>query len=97
MNPFGEPEKATFSLGSLPKIHGWASFFVKNVFAYIIDYQSIKLCMRIFFRKNAENALSIGEKFLFLHTFSEGKGRRKEADSSFTLCRYNSVGRVADL
>ncbi len=50
-----------------------------------------------FFEKKGENALSIQEKGLFLHTFSERKGRQNKANRSFTSCRYNSVGRVADL
>ncbi len=50
-----------------------------------------------FFEKKEENALSIQEKGLFLHTFSQRKGRLNEANRSFTSCRYNSVGRVADL
>ena len=76
---------------------GWLLLWLKNGIIYNADFQQYNNISRIFFEKKAENALSIGEKFLFLHTFSEGKGRRKEADSSFTSCRYNSVGRVADL
>ena len=34
--------------------------------------------MRFFFEKNEENALSIREKYLFLHTFSEKKRRLKK-------------------
>ena len=50
-----------------------------------------------FSKKNAENVLSIQEKALFLHTFSDKRGGKKETNCSFTSCRYNSVGRVADL
>ena len=36
-----------------------------------------------FLRKKTENALSIQEKYLFLHTFSEGKGAAKRRKKSF--------------
>ncbi len=39
--------------------------------------------MRIFFEKKAENALSIQEKCLFLHTFSQGNGRLNRRKNLF--------------
>ena len=85
-------------MGSPSKNLGRASFLSKIAVLYIADYQYNTKSKRFFFEKKQKMHCQFRENIYFCTPFRKEKGGEKDAKNrSFTCCRYNSVGRVADL
>ena len=63
----------------------------------MLIYNKIRNFVGIFSKKKKKTHCQFRKKVYFCTPFREERDGEKEADSSFSSCRYNSVGRVADL
>ncbi len=57
----------------------------------------IKNRIDFFSKKSRKCIVGSGKKSIFAHLFAKKRAAKKTQNRSFTSCRYNSVGRVADL